>query len=336
MKFPHWALTLTAVAGIATLTFMLLIDSAVAPATTQPAPVSVPVWSGETFVAGPDAPVHDIDAAFVLLKTTSLADVDIPQSIATDTQGNLVTNEGLRELMDFFLALDGELSVQQIRQLFAAAAQAQCNAQCARDALALFDRYLVYLDDMQAARHEWTDDATPRERLDAVIGTRRQLLGDELAQALFGYDEQYDQFRIAQWEIHHDSTLSPQEKADRMRALTAEQPADLQERDQASAQFQQLQQLHKSGPDDAALRFAARADLVGTEAAERLQQLDQQRAQWQLRYQDYRAELNRLLAADISTADQTRQIEQLRLRHFDEQESQRAAALDRIYSASLP
>ena len=81
---------------------------------------------------------------------------------------------------------------------------------------------------------------------------------------------------------------------------------------------------------DAAGRFAARAALLDVAAAERLQALDERRAQWDQRYQAYRQELAAIDNAALDATDRESGIEQLRLRYFSAQESARVAALDRI------
>ena len=266
------------------------------------------------------------------LADTSLAGLDIPAGLLME--GNLlVANEGLRELMDFFLTLTGEQDPARIRALFAAAATAQCAAVCAEQALAIYDHYLDYLQAVTTASGDLRSTDDLRSRLQQVADIRSEFLGDSIAKSLFAAEDAYDNLRIAQWEIRTQSTLSAAEKNQALDALEINLPPDLAAREQEKALLRSVRNLNRTLEEqqqDAAGRFAARAALLDVAAAERLQALDERRAQWDQRYQAYRQELAAIDNAALDATDRESGIEQLRLRYFSAQESARVAALDRI------
>lgn len=271
------------------------------------------------------------------LANTSKNDVDIPIDLTLDAEGNLVADENLRVLMEFFLALDGEQEPAQIRALFLATMATQCNAACVDDAATLFDQYQDYLAALANQLPALAENADLRGRLEAVVALRHQTLGQTLADALFWYEEQYDHYRVRQWEIQQDASLSVAEKQAQLQALQLTAPAGLLEREQSTLHLQQARQLRSQyAPENSAALYSARADLFGADAAERLQQLDSQRQAWDQRYQHYRQEVAALKTSGLSQQDQQQQIDQLRQRHYDAQESQRVAALDRIHAAETP
>lgn len=291
-------------------------------------------------------PVQSVEAVFARpavastqtqLASTSRGDVDIPADLTLDAQGNLVADENLRVLMDFFLALDGERNADQIRALFLSAVAEHCEGACVHDAASFFDRYRDYLATMGSLQQEWQDNNDLRARLDAVVALRHQILGRDLASALFDYEEQYDQYRISQWEINHDASLSAAEQQQRLQAVYFNAPAGLIEREQSTQQLRSARLLQTQvGADEPATLYTARAGLLGADAAGRLQQLDSQRQEWDQRYQRYRQDWDALQASTLSSQDQHRQLEQLRLRHFSVRESLRIAALDRIHGTASP
>lgn len=267
------------------------------------------------------------------LTGTSINDIDIPRSLQADLQGNLIINEGVRELMDFFLALTGERDPGQIHALFAAAASEQCAPTCASQALAIYDRYLDYLDTLQHASELLQATDNLRARLQHVSQLRTSVLGEDLARDLFAYDDAYDNLRVAQWEIRTNPNLSEQEKMQALEDLKSTQPAELTAREQQNEKMNAVRKLSRQLEEqniDAGARFAARSELLDEAAAERLQALDESRAQWKQRYEVYRRELVAIDTASLDAVDRESATEQLRLRHFSAQESQRAAALDRI------
>lgn len=267
------------------------------------------------------------------LAGTSIADIDIPRSLKADSQGDLIINEGVRELMNVFLTLTGERDPDQIRAMFAAAASEQCPAACAVQALAIYDRYLDYLDALQQASEILRATDNLRARLLYVSQLRTSVLGEDLARDLFAYDDAYDNLRVAQWEIRTNQNLSEQEKMQALEDLKSAQPAELTAREQQNEKMNAVRKLSRQLEEqniDAGARFAARSELLDEAAAERLQALDESRAQWKQRYEAYRRELVAIDTASLDAVDRESATEQLRLRHFSAQESQRAAALDRI------
>lgn len=336
LRYP---LMMAAFALAGTGVWKLLPDSTTALPIPQQTLITVSTATTDTTASNPVTASHPTINAATLpkqLHDTSLADIDVPRSLTMDVDGHLVADEGLRELIDFFGALKGEKDPATIRALFIAAAEQQCGQVCAGDATEMFDRYQQYLTTMQSFQEEWNATGDLRERLDAVIAMRHEILGDTLANALFGYDEQYDQFRISQWEIRNNSSLSEQEKLQQLQVLDTQMPEGLAERQAVSMSVREAHRLaQKLGQDDPAALYVARTELLGSEAADRLQQLDQKRQQWNQRYQQYRQELAILQRSELSQQDKQAQLEQLRLRYFNNQETLRVAALDRINGTTL-
>ncbi|HEX4940599.1 MAG TPA: lipase secretion chaperone [Candidatus Kapabacteria bacterium] len=290
---------------------------------------SVVLLTTPTEAIADDTAPTDVQQA---LSDTSLAGLEIPNSLMMDGD-QLVANEGLRELMDFFLTLTGEREPAQIRALFAAAATAQCAAICAEQALVIYDHYLEYLRAMETASADLQDTDDLRSRLQRVAGIRSEFLGEEVAKSLFAAENAYDNLRVAQWEIRTQTDLSAAEKSEALAALESSLPPDLAAREQERKLLRSVRNLNRTLDEqqkDAADRYAARAALLDVAAAERLQALDTRRAEWAQRYEAYRQERTRLDISGLDTVDRQQALEQLRLRHFSAQESQRAAALDRV------
>lgn len=284
-------------------------------------------------------PAVTVSSAALLadLNTTSLAGVDIPRSLVTDAQGNLIVDEGLRELMDFFLSLDGEREFNEIRTLYYAAVQQQCDANCAATAIALFDDYRHYLSEMQRQQQTISDVDDLKTRMEMVVALRAQSLGPALNDALFGYEQAYDALRIEQWELQQNNSLPEHIKQEQLQALNFSGPAELQERDAVALQWRQLRTLQRnSAQQDQASLYSARLELVGETAASRLAELDTARQQWQQRYQQYRTEAARIDSTTLAASDRAEQLKHLRQEYFSAQEITRVAALDRIQARSQP
>lgn len=243
------------------------------------------------------------------LERTSLNGLDIPQSFNTNRKGDLIVNEELRDGIEFFRALNGELSSDNIRQLYALAAYEQCNAHCAESALQIYDQYVQYVDVLASRLPGLTQNTDPLSRLADIIHLRREILGQTLADALFGYEEQYDSLRLQQQAITQDQTLGPAQKQQRLHLLELNYDADLLETSQQQNDFQVKRE----------------------QATDALNDLYRQRQEWDQRYQLYREALLQLQQSSLSHKDIRAQTDRLRQQFFTTTESKRVAALDRIH-----
>lgn len=337
MSVRRLSLTVGLLTGVVLIVFGLREQ---ATSSTDDALLQPPLQSSqEIFATAILTPVTTESSAALLadLQTTSLAGIDIPRSLNTDTQGNLIADEGLRELMDFFLSLDGERTPDEIRALLHAALRQQCNVACAASAIALFEDYQHYLSEMQRQQQTLSDIDDLRARMEAVTALRTALLGPALADALFGYEQAYDALRIEQWEIRQDKQLPEEAKREQLQALSMSSPAGLQERDAIAQQWRQLRTLQReSTQQDQASLYSAHLELVGEAAANRLAELDTAREHWQQRYQQYRSEALMIDSTALAASDRAEQLARLRQEYFSTQEITRVAALDRIQARSQP
>ncbi|MCG8670578.1 MAG: hypothetical protein MI867_14265, partial [Pseudomonadales bacterium] len=85
------------------------------------------------------------------LQGSSIADTEPPASFEIEN-GNLVRSESLRAIFDYFLALDGEISIEIIRDILHRYAQSQLTTEESQQVLAAFDEYFDYLDSINEAQ----------------------------------------------------------------------------------------------------------------------------------------------------------------------------------------
>ena len=158
-------------------------------------------------------------------------------------------------------------------------------------------------------------------------------LGQEAAEAFYGMDIAYDRYMADRQDILDNPSLSDAQRQQRLQELTQTLPAAMQnmlEQTHAPAQLAaDTQALREQGASEAEIR-RLREQQFGAEAAERLESLDQQRAQWETRYQGYRAQRQAIIDSGLSHLDQETALARLRQQTFSNQELARVEALDRI------
>ncbi|EDX89502.1 MULTISPECIES: lipase secretion chaperone [unclassified Alcanivorax] len=270
------------------------------------------------------------------LANTSLAGTQVPGNLMTDARGHLIVDSNSKAIMDYFLALNGEMPDAAIRKALAQWAEQNAGTIAAADLLALLDRYQHYRSEFAsgdyAARYAGHGDDDIRHKLQLRQQLRADTLGADTANALFADEDRYDQFSLNRHDIM-TSDRSDEEKAAALRALRNTLPETLAKQYQQQYDLQHLparEQSMKQQGANAAELYAFRQQQFGEAAAMRLQKLEEQRLAWQNRYQNYTQQRDRIHNAALSSDDKQKQLDALRRRLFSASEQQRAAALDRL------
>lgn len=262
----------------------------------------------------------------------SFKGTEVDGQFQLDAAGNLIISPELRQLFDYFLSAIGEeplkQSIERLRRHIAAQLPEPAQAQ----ALAVLNQYLNYkrqLLDLEATYSRTTDISALRQRLSAVQALRARVLEPAVHQAFFAPDEAYDRFSLERLAIQADSALDSEAKGRAIDQLRVELPGDLQELLVPQLQSELREQtvaLQAQGADAQQIR-QLRQQLVGSEAAARLEALDRQRAQWQQRVAVYQQERQRIEATrGLDDVERRSAIEQLEAEQFDEGERLRLIA----------
>jgi lipase chaperone LimK len=298
--------------------------AATAPATSTTAVAGAPA-SGQT------APAIDrVAYAHRVLAEGSLRGSTRDGRAGLGTDGQLLIDRDLRRLFDYYLTLAGELDAAGIRMLVAEDLAQQLPAAVVTVALDQYDRYVDYL--RRASQLPEGGDLVTR--LARLAELRRAVFGEAAAKAYFAEEEDYAERTVARLAVAEDRTLSEAQRAAALAELDARMPeqqrAAVDAANSASIAAAQTEHLDNSHAD-AATRDAERTALWGAEAAQRLAELDRQRAEWDRRIADYQAARDRLPLAGKSDAQRELAIAQLREQRFaDPAERQRVEALEAV------
>lgn len=261
----------------------------------------------------------------------SLDGTDVDGALAVDAQGRFLVNPETRAFFDYFLTATGEESPDQIRARIVTAIESRLPPDAAHAAIDLLHRYLTYRG---RAQRILAAAAAPEERVQQLHALRRAVFGVADAEALFADEEARDGVTVERLRIAADPSLSPEERQARVQALEAQLPEAERAARKAALLPAQLArdeaQLRAAGGSDAEVR-AVREAAVGPEAADRLDVLDRQRADWQARVEQYRAERDSI-ERDTTRApeDRAAAITSMLAERFTPQEQIRVRALERI------
>lgn len=265
----------------------------------------------------------------------SLSGTEVDGGVRADEQGRLIVEARIRRMFEYYLSTLGEASLDEIQTWVAHYLDENLPASAAREGWSLFRDYLEYRRGLDAIAEPGADAdmdtmAAAMERRNVL---RREKLGREAAEAFFATEQAYDEYMLRRRAIAQDDELTEAEKQQRLEQARAELPEPMREVREESTRPVRVQErveaMRAEGASEAEIRALREAEL-GAEAADRLEELEARREQWEQRYQAYRREREQLDTSGLAEPEREAAVQRLREEHFDEDEIRRAEALDRI------
>lgn len=257
----------------------------------------------------------------------SLRGTEIDCPIQVDANGKLILTVGIRSCFDYFFSSLGEKTetelIADIRQYLTATLPDTASSYASY----LLDQYVAYthaLKNIKPTGNFKTGDIEGFQKvIDQMYKVQQQFFNAAEINALFGNERNLNQFNIDQMRIHANKTLNAQQKAAELAKLIDQLPSTLADGVRVSMQFAELQQLtqevREKGGSAQELRNM-RESLLGPEAADRLEKVDQEEAGWQTQVNGYLAARDQILKSDATDASKQQSIDQLRNQSFGTKE----------------
>lgn len=273
-------------------------------------------------------PSHEKDT---ITSNTSIADTK-PPAFFNLVDGSVAQDETLIAIFEYFLSLDGEISIENIKQRLARFATTGLNNQQIGEVLSAFMEYYAFLKFMENNQPTIASYSNYRDKYDWIKQQRRAFFGEEVADAYFGYEEAYDEYSLAKLEITTNTDLNQQERLFALRELENQLPTEIKRRQQEKAALNEAIANNRkiSIAMDGNELYQSRLNSFGYEATQRLKKLDNERQEWEQRYTWYRDEAMALQESNLSEEDKIQAIERLRQNHFNDREALRVATLDKL------
>ncbi|MFT3766811.1 MAG: lipase secretion chaperone [Minicystis sp.] len=250
-------------------------------------------------------------------------------ALREDEQGDLVIGPEVLRLFDYYLSATGEESQAAIRGRIVAAIRAKVGDRAARKAIDLLDKYLAYRDGAGRVKAAGEDLGA---RLDALHRLRRDHFGAD-ADKLFGEEERAVAVGVEQRRVLQDDSLSREERDHRLAELEDRLPEPVREARAAATkplrEAAEEEAMRAAGANDADIR-AYRVATAGEEAADRLAELDRQRAAWKARLAAFREARAALERSEPDPGRRRAAVQRLLDQSFTPMEQIRVEAADRM------
>lgn len=270
----------------------------------------------------------------------SLRGTTVDGQLRADVNGRLVINHDVRRVFDYFLSVVGEESPDRVLERIRAYAASQLPGPAAAEAEQLLLRYLDWqaaagqIAEMPGAGQSALDPDHLRARLDRMQALQEQHLGPEAADAFFGDENRYSEYTIRRLALQENESLSAESRERALSELDSQLPDGLRQSTRQLQEYQRFREASETLQSDGASPgelYQARAEAYGDDAASRLQALDQQRAQWQSRVDEWLSKRDALMSQQgLDGESLDRQLRQHRSEYFDESELARVAAYERM------
>ncbi len=232
-------------------------------------------------------------------KASSLRGTDEDGALRTGPDGSLLLGPEILRLFDYYFSAAGEESDETIRARILAAIRERLDGPAALEAAALLDQYLAYRKDTGGLEVPKDKEADPAARLEALQKLRRKHFGETTADALFGEEEREGDVAAEASRIRQDETLTAEEREQKIAALDEDLPKVAREaREAATLPLRaraDTDAMRAEGATDEDV-YAQRVETLGVEAADRLAELDAERATWKARVEAFQKERDALAA----------------------------------------
>ncbi|MEZ8253217.1 lipase secretion chaperone [Vibrio splendidus] len=249
----------------------------------------------------------------------------------TSQQDTEIDNASAKDMMEYFVSGNTELTLEDIRDNVAKHHE---QSQAAVVDEALFAKYLEYKSALTALDVQFDTTSISADDLralnQALLDLQSQFFSESEISILFTHDNRMREIALEKLLLKQEGLDEP-EYQQRLEYYLSEQPDYVQTSHQNQVL---LPQLSSSEGLDEQGKYLKRSELVGEEATQRLEALDQQRADFDGALEIYFVERNDILNdSALSEIEQKETIAQLREAHFQPQQLRRVEAIERIRAA---
>lgn len=274
---------------------------------------------------------------------SSLEGTDIDGEISFDKNDDLQKTLQLRQIFDQLLTLENEWDVPTVRIWLTGYAQTATQFMndpddATEQVLASFDIYVDYLKNADSlipmTGYTDSDFLAKFENVSSTMHELRvQSFGEETASSYFQAEEQYDQSQYDRAAIYADTSLTTQEREDKLATWRENikdpnQRRTVLEQDKYKTLTASVAAMRQNSASDLEI-YEARESVYGEQAAQRLAVLDQQQTLWDSRVDHYMRHYEYLAGQQLSENEIQQLLQSYVAEHFSEHEQRRLATLVR-------
>ncbi|GAA6136136.1 hypothetical protein NBRC116188_29260 [Oceaniserpentilla sp. 4NH20-0058] len=282
---------------------------------------------------------HMINTLPQALMNSSLKGTTIDGLYPVDDSGYLILNESIKNRFEYFLSTMGEFSVDDVKNMVADDINLNLQEPARSQAHQLFNDYIGYkyaLADLEQSLqtpqdYEIGDLTHMRFQIQQLRDKRREYFNQETVDAFFGFDEVYDDFMLTRLEIQSNNQLTDNEKQAQIDSLEQTLPVNIQqmraETEKVGRVFQLSEKMKTQGASEEDI-YQLNTQEFGQEAAQRLQEVDRKRSQWENKVNQFIANKYAIFNDESQSESEKQNALNDLLTEFDDHERKRLKAYE--------
>ncbi|PSW06811.1 lipase secretion chaperone [Photobacterium lipolyticum] len=264
-----------------------------------------------------------------------LSSTDKPEVQVRSQGDTTVDNESPKDLFEYMLSGLGESDLPGIEANFKTYSELNRNIMFEQGINeALFKKYLAYKQALLELAPQYTDvDLNSLSQLhQLLLAVQQQIFTSEEIKRIFSDENMLRELAIIKLTITQQAE-SPEQIYEQWQAELDNLSPNIKEAFSNAALLGSIQQTTTL---DSQERFLVRQELVGQEAAARLEALDQQRVIFNMKVKDYLAErLSIIENTSLDNEMKVSSINELRRQWFDDKLQKRVQALEKISDSKV-
>ncbi|MDV2438469.1 lipase secretion chaperone [Acinetobacter gerneri] len=262
-----------------------------------------------------------------LSKSLDGTQLDCP--IKLDKDGKLILSKGIRDCFDYFFSTLGEKSEQQLVNDINQYLTTTLPESAATYAKQLLQKYISYkkglFEFQKNSNIKVRDQKSYENMLQSIAVMQKKYFTAPEIQAFFGMEMAFNVYDLEKMKINTNKQLNASQKAEKIAELIDELPDELAEGIRTTEQFSSLQALTQEikdrGGSKAEIR-SMREKLLGVEAADRLDKVDTDDANWQSRVDNYLSQRDKIINSSMDESSKQQAVNEIRQNTFQTREEQ--------------
>lgn len=268
--------------------------------------------------------------------------------LTIDDEGHLILADDIKYIFDFFLSTINEEELDIIKSRIDEYLNHYLKEPALSESKNIFAQYIgmkvalfelekelgsekLNLETDQLAKGSYLE--LLNYRLNRRNTLRAEYLDPEVNAIFYHEEEVYDEFTLTRLQLNSDPELTPDERSQKVNELQKMLPEDVQKSMRNTQIIDELKiktnKLLAEGGDQQQVN-ELRKQMFGEEAAQRFDVLDQARAQWANRMEEYLKQREVLLNTEGLPRDEIQlQVNTLRETHFDPSEQMKAKIFEK-------
>ena len=278
----------------------------------------------------------------------SLRGTTLDNALQIDAEGHLIISTNIKDLFDYFLSTITEEDLDTILLRIDEYLTHYLQEPALSEAKSILAQYVEFKYSLLALEQEMATDLAQMSQQDKVNGgyltflrkqmdqrnaLRVQHLDLAVYETFYEEEQRYDEYTYSKLLVNSDKSLSASERLDKITEAQSTLPADVRQSMRETQITDTLkirtEKLLAEGGDQQQVR-ELRREMLGDEAVQRFDKLDQQRAQWKARVNVYLTQRASILNSQGLAEDELNtQVDALRASLFDSLEQIRVRSLER-------